>query len=268
MPLGQHICLRLADNRVIAPTPHERRVVASVVLEQGRAFDLLAFGLADTHPHLLTPRSREEAGELARRVEISLVRRLHLEVGFAEPYFKPILDGSHLNRAFTYVLEQNPHHGLEWDPLHEASNLPDLLGMREIGAYTAVNVRRHLPRVTRARLLGCLGLSALDPADGPPAQWVWAAVAAAGLVSLEGKAPRAIAAKQAIVALAGKQLSTAELGAMLGVSTRAIQRLRSSAADPRIVQAVRLQLGLIRHRGEAIQRLRLPFVSTIPSAPV
>jgi hypothetical protein len=82
--------------------------LASIILGQGRAHDLLAFGLADTHPHLLTPKSREEAGELVRRVEISLVKRLRLEVGFATPYFKPILDGAHLYRAFTYVLEQNP----------------------------------------------------------------------------------------------------------------------------------------------------------------
>lgn len=259
MPLGQHVILRLADNRVIAPTPRERRTVASAVLEKGRAFDLLAFGLADTHPHLLIPGSREEAGELARRVEISLIRRLHLDVGFAEPYFKPILDGSHRYRAFTYVLEQNPHHGLEWDPLHEASNLPDLLGMRKLGAYTAANVRRFLPRITRGRLLDCMGLAELEPADGPLEHLVWAAAAAAGLESLEGKRPQIMEAKRAMVALVGNRLSLEELATLLRLSTRSIQRLRSSTVEPELACAIRLQLGLIQHRAAAVQRLTRPF---------
>lgn len=58
---------------------------------------------------------RDEAGQLARRLEISLAQKLSLEVRFVPAHFKAVDDGRHL-RAFIYVLEQNAHHGLEWDP--------------------------------------------------------------------------------------------------------------------------------------------------------
>lgn len=261
MTLGYHLCLKLDDNRVIAPTPAERRVVASTILEHGERFDLLAFGLADTHPHLLAPRPREDAGELARRVEISLVKRLKLDVGFARPYFKPVVDGSHLNRAFIYILEQNAHHGLEWDPLHEASNLPDLLGLRDLGRYTAANVRRHLPRMTRSRLLDCLRLNELEPQSEPLEHLPLAAMAALGLPDLVGQRTRVVSARQAIIQLAGTRLKSRELAQWLDLSMREVQRLRTHLPNADLQQAIRLQLGLIGLRCEALRRHELPFLT-------
>ena len=197
MALGQHIVVRLADSRVIAPAAVERRRVARSVLELCRGHELLAFGLADTHLHLLVACDREAAGQLARRVEISLAQRLCLDVRFVPAYFKSVDDGRHLYRAFTYVLEQSTHHGLEWDPLHEASNLPDLLGLRVLGAYTAVAVRRRLPRIKRPDLLACMGLDELQPMDGPLEHAVGATLAAAGLPDLSGKSLDAVASASA-----------------------------------------------------------------------
>ena len=260
MAIAQHIVLRLADSRVVAPSSAARRLVARVVLEQGRGDGLLAFGLADTHQHLLVACSREAAGQLARRVEISLVRRLGLEVGFAPAHVEPVVDGRHLGRAFPYVLKQCAHHGLEWDPLHEGSNLPDLLGLRLLGAYSAANVRRPLPRVGRSDLVACLGLETLEPADGPPDQIFTAALAATALPDLSSKTGASVDARRAVVQLAGSRLRARELGSLLGVSDRAVHHLRRRRpADPRLLQAMRLQLGLIGHRAGATSPRDRPF---------
>jgi hypothetical protein len=103
MSIGQHIVLRLADHRVIAPDPAARRQVARSVLGIGRGQGLLSFRLADTHLHLLAACDRDEAGQLARRVEISLAQKLSLDVSFVPAYFKAVDDGRHLYRAFLYV---------------------------------------------------------------------------------------------------------------------------------------------------------------------
>jgi hypothetical protein len=261
MPLAQHLCLRLVDNRVIAPTPHQRRVVARVVLEQGRRHGLLAFGLADTHLHLLATCSRPAAGQLARRVELGLTHRLRVEVGFAAAYIKPVSDGAHLRNTFIYVLEQCAHHGLPWDPLHEASNLPDLLGLRPLGAYTAANVRRALPRVTRETLLACMRLIDLQPADGPLEHLVVAVVAVTGVEALAGRSTAQATARHLAVCVAGHARPAPSIAALLGVSTRTIHALRGQPADPRLLQAVRLQLGLIQHRAAALERRELPFTT-------
>jgi len=258
MALGQHIVLRLVDNRVIAPCAEKRRWVARAVLELARGDELLAFGLADTHLHLVAACAREAAGQLARRVEISLVQRLSLDVGFVAAYLKPVDEGRHLYRAFTYVLEQNTHHGLSWDPLHEASNLPDLLGMRLLGIYTAATVRRRLPRVTRNDLLSCMGIDELQPLEGPAELVPAAARAAAGLTSLNGKSRETVGARRAMVYLL-RHLPPAELSARLGVTVRTLRDLRRAPADPRLVQAIRLQLGLMQHRTEALRGQQLPF---------
>jgi hypothetical protein len=258
MALGQHLVFRLADNRVIAPSPEERRQVARALLELARQAELLAFGLADTHLHLLAGCAREAAGQLARRVEISLVQRLSLEVGFVPAYLKPVDEGNHLYRAFTYVLEQTTHHGLSWDPLHEASNLPDLLGMRLLGAYTAATVRRRLPRITRQDLLSRMGIGELQPVDGPAELVTRAALAAAGLPSLNGKFPEAVEARRAVVQLL-RDLPLAQRAVLLGVADRTVRDLRRRPADPRLVQAIRLQLGLMQQRAQALQTQLLPF---------
>jgi hypothetical protein len=56
-------------------------------------------------------------------------------------------------------LTQIKRHGVtHLDPLLEATNLPDLLGLRSVGRYTAANVRRVLPRIQRGQLLEMLDL--------------------------------------------------------------------------------------------------------------
>ena len=50
-PMGWHITMRLADDRVIAHTTAELRLAARVLVEQGRDRGLLSFCVVDTHVH-------------------------------------------------------------------------------------------------------------------------------------------------------------------------------------------------------------------------
>ena len=72
-PLAYHVTMRLADDRVLAPSDLERRRAARVLLRIGRDFDLLAFRLADTHLHALVRCSAEASGRFCQRVACALL---------------------------------------------------------------------------------------------------------------------------------------------------------------------------------------------------
>jgi hypothetical protein len=150
--LAQHVILRLRDDRVIAPDVAARRRLARAVLGRGRGRGLLCFRAADTHVHILALGERGAAAELARRIEIALALGLGHCVGFSQAYIRPVESQRHLLRAFWYVLRQDEHHGVDGDAFHDASSLPDLLGARVLGTWTAEAVRAALPRVRRDEL--------------------------------------------------------------------------------------------------------------------
>ena len=243
-PLGCHVICQLVDGRVIAPTPPERRILSRVVLEKSAAHRLLAFNAADTHLHMELREPERVSLEIARCIESSLHYRLDLPVGFAEAYPIPILKQRHLGNCFSYIMKQQPRHGLAWDPYHEASNLPDLLGLRLIGAHTVGNVRAFLPRVNRMQLLGYLGLPSLTPANGPLEQVVPAALAAVGLNDLVGRKREQAVARRAIMAVVDGHVPRTRLAEQIGVSSRTLQRNRELPVEQQLVQAIRLQLAL------------------------
>lgn len=243
-PLAHQVILRLRDDRVLAPSPGARRLLASIVLRAGREPGLVAFRAADTHLHCALLADATTATEFGRRTAIALGRALRLPVGFTPARVLPVNDQAHLNNLFSYIQGQGAHHGLEVDPFHDAGNLPDLLGLRLLGAYTIPLVREHLPRVGRADLLRHLGRTEL-PED--PVTWLAlkeAAAAAAGLPALEGRSDAVVAARRAAVAASRESLTTARMGALLGISTRAVFRLRGEPADAALVAAVRRQAAL------------------------
>jgi len=185
--LAQHMRTRLVDGRVIAASATERRVAMRAIFRLAADTQLLSVSLVDEHLHLLGCCTREAGSRLVHAVEVSLKRRLSLPVGFAMYPHEPVRDGRHLRNAFRYVLTQHSHHGLQTDPLREGTNLQDILGLRLAGSDTRLHVRRWLPRVSRAQLLGWLGVAALEPADGP-LEWVHdAALSAACLATLAGR---------------------------------------------------------------------------------
>lgn len=250
-PLAHQIILRLRDDRVLAPTIAARRALAGAVARAGQPFPLLVFRAADTHLHLVALCPAPEATELGRRVAIALVRALALPIGFNPVQVRPVTDQAHLRRLFFYVLGQEQHHGTDLDPFHDASNLPDLLGMRLLARHTLGTVRAALPRLRRADLLKPLRIAALPE---EPASWellAEAAAAAGGLPALSGRTAEVVAARRAAVHAAREAMTAADAARLLGVSERAITRLRAEETDKDLVLAVRRQLAVRAARPEA-----------------
>jgi hypothetical protein len=248
--LGHHIRLRLKDDRVIASTPQERRIVATSVLGLGRRHNLLSYGTGDNHLHVASGTNKHDSMELARRVEISLQKRLRLAVPFVPAYPEPIVDQRHLLNAFRYDLRQSQRHGLDWDPYHEGSNLPDLLSLRVLGGYTAGNVRRLLPRVKREELLEILGVAELRPADGPPDQVIPAVIRAAGVPEIVGHSRRMNQLRRVVIEIVGGGIPSRTLARLLKVGKSTLFAVARSPLDNRLVLATRLQLGLHQALGE------------------
>ncbi len=247
-PIAYHMTTRLRDDRVIAPTVAQRRTLASIVFRQARKERLLAFSAPDTHMHILVANGRTAAGKLAHRVEVAVKRRLQLEVGFSQAEFEPVRDQSHLRNAFIYIMRQYQRHGVQSDPCHEASNLPDLLGIRITGQFTVAHVRLLLPRIQRLDLLPYLGVD--DPREGalpPPAHVTEAAAAAVGLPALLGSTRMVVEARVAVVKMLRGVVPGNETARLLGISPRSVRRMTRQKVDDRIHEAVRQQM-LLRHR--------------------
>lgn len=242
--LGHHIRFRLGDDSAIASTIEERRVLARTVLEYGRRFDLYAFGYPDTHVHLAARVDRAGAGRLAHAIEVSLKSRLALTVGFVQYPPRALVDNSHLYNTVKYVLRQVDRHAIEGDPYREGSTIPDLLGLRTVGAYTVENLRRWLPRLRQHDYLELLGVTDLAPSDGRVEDVIPAALAAACLTSIEGSKREVVALRRAIIEVIGERLHTVDVAALLGCSRREVERRRAKPFDAKLVQAIRLQLGL------------------------
>ncbi len=250
---GHHIMLRLDDGRVLARDAGARRVLSSTVLRIANPLPLLAFRTADTHLHLLLADSRPVAGELARRLEIGLWQTLRPGVPFAPARIKPVLNQRHLGNAFLYILRQEERHGLAGDPLHDGSNLVDLLGLRVVGRWTATHVRAHLPRVDRASLVSFL---ASDP-EASITSWAplpEAAAAALALPALTGSGHSVTRARRAALHLARGRLRVADAAAAMGVSERTAHRLRHQPAEPDLEAAIEGQLRLRQGREAPLPR--------------
>lgn len=260
--LGYHIRMSLADGRVIATSSSMHRRLARSVLAAGESKCLLSFRSADTHLHLAAGCSRVEAGALVRVIGFSLHHQLELPVGFTQSYFEPIRDQRHLNNAFWYDFRQDERHGIDIDPHAEASNLPDLLGLRLIGRYTAVNVGRFLPRVQPEQLARRLGISMDELLRGPISpssieQLADAAAASVAVPVLRGRAAEVVAARRAAVHLLDGSVPSERLAQLLGTTSRNVRRLRLQPADPLLVEAVTRQLRLrtaLDERARSVRR--------------
>jgi hypothetical protein len=240
--LAWHVTHALSDRRVVAACPEDLRVVARTVLAAG-GDALLAFRASDNHVHTVLAGGRAEAGVFARAVANALHNRLRLPVPFEPTDFRPIRVQGHLQNAFAYVLGNAAHHGATHDRFFEASNLPDLLGLRSLGAASRTRVRAMLPRVDRAVLLGVLGVDALTPAFAPDLL-VAATCAAAALPSLVSLRPEAVTARIAAMHVATPHLPIVALDELLEVSTRTGRRLRSEPRDEALILAIGLQIDL------------------------
>lgn len=245
-PVGYHVRMRLSDNRVILHSRDQQRILSRVVVHQGRNDGLLAFSLPDTHLHLEVLCAEIAANRLCQRIGSSLQQRLSLSTPFVTYPHEPIRDQRHLNNTFHYILTQHERHGLDAAEIREATNLPDLAGLRTLGAYTRDNMRRHLPRVRDDMLLAWGALTNIRPVSGPPDALVQATLAATALPNLAGRAPAVVEARCTLLEVLGDQLQRTDAARLLGISERHVYRIRRRPAEPALVHAIRLQLGALR----------------------
>lgn len=240
-PLAWQLVLRLEDDRVLAPSRAARRKLARVMARLGDAFGVYVWCAADNHLHVGLFATLRQVREFARRLMITLANTFRHGSRFRRPRITPIHDQSHARNVLLYTLGQSAHHGAAQDPWHEANAIHDLVGSR-VGAPWIVNrVREFLPRVTRADMLRAVGLPAFEEVAGLDAD---AAAAAFGLPDVAGKGRSALAARAAAVHAAPPDCPTSDIARELGISPRAVQRMRKVKVPPAHLRAIRRQLGL------------------------
>lgn len=238
MPIGWQLILRRRDDAVLAADLSSRRALARCVARVGRGLPVVAFHAPDGHAHVAVLADRTVAGRLGWRLA-SGVGQVLGHRGQLEPVrFREVHDQAHARNLFRYVLDQARHHGVAPDPFHEASALPDLVGMRTTGRWMREVVRERLPRVRRRDLVALLGAEPreLDAAD--PGVLAEAAAAAIGAVELRGRRPEVVAARAAAVQLACPGFRTAAVAVLLDTPLRTVQRLLHHPLPPHVLEAV------------------------------
>ncbi len=274
--LGQHLMFRSDDDRVLAPSAGERRAMAQAVYRVSSGYPLLCFGAAHNHLHVELLADRATAGRFAHALMCSLHWALDLPVEFAPVRYKPIESQSHKRSTFHYALGQRRHHGVQSDPFLDASSLPELLGMRLLPTGSVQLAREHLPRLRREDLLPLLGIPALAPANDELLKATVeagrvdllrdAAAGTLGLASLDSKQPPAVAANRALVHTLEAVSPPRLVGSIVERSSARIRHMRAQARDPRLEQALRLQLSLRLWLLETQPELMDPDHAGLPQA--
>jgi len=238
VPIGYQVVFRAVGDAVLAPTAEKRRAFTTVVLRVGRPHGLFGFGVADTHGHAglatLSP------GRFVHDAKLALASALGVEL--VAPAVSEIRDTWHAEAVIGYVHRQDKKHKSDLDPLREGTSLHALLGLQPDGVWIAERVRKLAPRLQRSDLLDQLGARSLAEevhldtlAD--------AAAGAVGVATLEGRSEEAVRARLAAVHAAIEHPAVAVARA-LGVTDRAVRKLRAQEPEPAMVRAIRLQMGL------------------------
>jgi len=246
--IAWHVTARLRRNRVITSRDGDPKRLARLVLGKAqrarRDPQIMAFSVPDTHLHLLLGCDRQVAGIFVNHLLGGLVRDLELDNGFDRAWFGPVQTQRHLRSALSYVLRQHQRHETRHDPFREASNLPDLLGLRPLGAFTLSAIHRELPRLEPSGFAPFLGAIR----TGSHGKWLREAAAAASTVAvpdLDGRSRETVDARRAAVHWGQEQgLSIDWLASHLSLCPRSVQRLLLKPPDPALTRAIGLQIGL------------------------
>ncbi len=250
-PIAFHLILRLMDRRVFVSTDLERRRLAATTCRFVREFGVVLYNAPDTHLHVVCACPRVRAGELAHRLALALRAALAIDVPFDRARILPVASQGHAKNLPGYVLGNGLRHGVQGDPLVEASNLPDLLGYRAIDPWSKHGLRRMLPRLRGAELLRLLGVD--DLVAGTDVRHL--SEAAAFVVAAAQPFPRSrrsLAARLAAIHVGrGLGVTTSRLAEQFQVSRRGIQRNLLQAPDPRLARAIQWLIGLRERLGLA-----------------
>lgn len=222
------------------------RLASQIVFEHGDSRGLLAFRFADTHLHVLLMCLRAAAGIFARSVEGALRKRLGIPIAFEGARIRPIETVRHLSNGFRYTFRQEAHHGTAFDPAHEGSNLPELLGMRVRPSGIGARVRAAVPRLTRATLLEWLGTSVIDDSEASTDITLVseASAAAFGIANLYGLSRAHASARRAAVHVLDKLAPEHDPATLLSLPVRSVNRYRVEQAPATDLRAVERQLRL------------------------
>ena len=239
--LGWHLRWRSTGDAPLAPSPAARRVLAATTLEVGRHHGLFVFRAVDTHVHVELATDDAGAAVFARRFAQACHARLGVTLEAERP--KAFRDQWHRANTFAYVLGNDVHHGVATDPFHDASLLPDLLGLRVTPHFSVGTVRELLPRLRRADLVAFFGR---EPPNTPGTSLdplAESAAAAAGVGEMGSRAPEAVAARVAAVH-AASAASDAALAEALHIDRATVWRLRQREPWKALVRAAGLQMAL------------------------
>ena len=254
--IAHHVTMRLVSDSGIARTPEALRLASRIVFQHGDPLGLFAFRFADTHAHALIESSRAEAGRFAWMTETALHKRMRLRVPFERCRIRPIESERHLFHSLRYVFRQEDHHGTAFDLAHDGSSLPDLLGMRMLGANVNARVRRRLTRLTRETLLEWLQAADLDAVDCNLALLEESAAAAWGVSDLRGATAAHHFARRTAVHLFDRLSSGEKIAKLLPLPRRSVARYRAEIVAPAELRAGELQL---RMRSLLKARAGVPF---------
>lgn len=237
-PIGCLITMELEDRRTLAPTATERRIFARAATRIGGRFAVALFGVSGSSARIAAACTHEESGRLAHRLATSLRTLLHLPGRFA-PARRERVGPERLRMLVDSILEDTRD-----DPAHEATNLPDLLGLRRIGSTTDRILHQLLPQLRRSHLLSILGCDRLAP--GTSLAHLRAATATSIAATDLGSRSREVVAARRAAVRAAREIgaSTDEIRDILGMSRNGIYNLELRTASPLLVDSIRLLLTL------------------------
>lgn len=249
--IGFHLCMRFQEDRVFAATRADRIALAGMVFRSDHRKRVLAFRAADTHTHFAYLGEEGECREMAGRFANALTHQLRFGMPLQPPRLRAFTDIHHLANSFHYILNQERHHQVRKDLLHEGSNLPDLLEMRVLGNRGASLLAAALPRVTLRDLLEHLEVPDLEPETLDPTYLRASMAAAIGQVALARNSPLSRRARAAAVRIGRVFLTVGQTAHHLGLEERTVRRLQKAEPDPALERAIRRQVALRMRLGQA-----------------
>jgi hypothetical protein len=244
--IAHHVTARLVADRSIAVSPLDLRLASEIIFRYGERRGLIAHRFADTHLHAILTGDRRAAGVFVRCAESELRKQLRISVAFEGARIRPIETVRHLSYGVRYAFTQETHHGTSFDPAHDGSSLPELLGMRVRSSGIAVRFRAALPRIQRAMLIEWLGFPAIDDVDAVVDVSLIAdsCSAAFGLADLHGFGARHESARRTAVHLLARIAPNESAASWLAISSRSACRYRAAEVVALELRAAERQLRL------------------------
>lgn len=255
-------------NPMVQDEAARRRVVRTIGRLAGS--ETVLFHLVDEHLHLVAMGSRRRTEWLAH----GLLRALRtVAAAHVEPaYIQTVSTRAHMQRLVPYLLRQTTHHGLPAHPaLWSGSCFADLVGARVIPGLR-LRLGDALPRITLRQVYQDAGI---QRAPGAPLSMegvrragadhlVQAAAAAmAAPPALRGNERCVVVTRRVVAHLASEAgVRPSDAAWALGITPRALRRLRARALDPALPLAVRRYLSL-----EAITQEVSPSWASLAQAP-